>query len=112
MLDKVAVDKLKIYELIRLKRYKEAFMYIEDVRKVIELATKKRINKFIEEKIILKEEENLFFNVVCNNINNKLLEDKNYLLMDENDINSIKDKLMKFNSIKNKKRKWRVNAWV
>lgn len=110
MLDKVAVDKLKIYELIRLKRYKEAFMYIEDVRKVIELAARKRINRFIEEKIILKEEENLFFNVVCNNINNKLLEDKNYLLMDENDINSIKDKLMKFNSIKNKKRKWRVNA--
>lgn len=110
MLDKVAVDKLKIYELIRLKRYKEAFMYIEDVRKVIELAAKKRINKFIEEKIILKDEELLFLDIVEKDINNKLLEDKNYVLMNEMDVNLIKDKFLILKSIINRRKRWKVNT--
>lgn len=108
---KVAVDKLKMYKLIKLKKYKEAFLYIEDVRSVIELATKKRISQFLKEKIILKDEEDLFFYVVYNYINSKLLEDNNYVLMNEEDINCIKDKLIKFNAIKNKKRKSKVHIW-
>lgn len=83
MLKKVAVDRFQINKLIKLKRYKEAFDYINHVRKVIELVSLNRVNKFIENKIILKEEKKLFVSLIQNNINNKLLEEENYILVDE-----------------------------
>ena len=103
MLRKVAVDRLQINKLIKLKKYKEAFDYINHVRKVIELVAINRVNKFIENKIILKEEKKLFLSLIQNNINNKLLEDNNYMLIDEEYIKTMKEKLTKMKEIINKK---------
>ena len=105
MLDRVAIDKIKIYELIRRKEYEEAGFYIDNVRKVIELAAKKRVNKYIEENIIFKDEEELFFKIIENNINNKLIKDNGFVLMNENDVEIMKERLAKFKSITNKKKK-------
>ena len=74
------------------------------MRKVIELAAKKRVNKYIEEKIIFKDEEELFFTIIENNINNKLIKDNGFVLMNENDVEMVKERLAKFKSITNKKR--------
>lgn len=104
MLKKVAVDRLQINKLIKLKRYKEAFDYIDHVRKVIELVSISRVNKFIENNIILKEEKALFISLIQNNINNKLLEEDNYILVDEEYIKSMEEQLIKIKEIRDKKR--------
>lgn len=104
MLKKVAVDRLQINKLIKLKRYKEAFDYINHVRKVIELVSINRVNKFIDNNIILKEEKALFISLIQNNINNKLLEEENYILVDEDYIEVMEEKLMKIKEIRDKKR--------
>jgi hypothetical protein len=105
MQERVAVDKFEIYKLMRLKKYKDACLHLKDVRNVIEIATRKRINQFIKEKIIFKDEEELFFKVIYNNFNNKLLEDNCYALMNEEDLECVKKQIMKFSEAKNKNRR-------
>ena len=107
MLNKVAIDRLQINKLIKLKKYKEAFDYINHVRKVIELVAVNRVNKFIENNIILKEERELFIFLIQNNINNKLLEEENYILIDEDYIEVMEEKLNKMKKIMDKKRWWK-----
>ena len=63
-----------------MEKYKEAIDYINHVRKMVELVSINRVNKFLENNIILKEEKSLFVSLVQRNINNKLLEEKNYIL--------------------------------
>ena len=104
MLKKVAIDKMEIDKLIKLKKYKEAFDYIAHVRKVIELVAKNRVNKFIESNIILEEERELFVSLIQNNINNKLLEDSHYMLVDEKYISLMKEKMIRLQVYKDKRR--------
>ena len=103
MLKKVAVDRTQINKLIKLKKYKEALDYINHVRKVIELVAINRVNKFIENSIILKEEKSLFICLIQKNINNKLLEEKNYILVDEDYLDVMTKQLEEIKNIRNKK---------
>lgn len=104
MLKKVAIDKNEIDKLIKLKKYKEAFDYIAHVRSVIEIVSKTRVNKFIENKIILDKEKEVFLSLIQNNINNKLLEDENYILIDETYIEIMEEKLIKLKALRERKK--------
>ena len=104
MLKKVAVDRFEINKLIRLKRSKEAKDYINHVRSVIEMVAVNRVNKFLENKIILKEEKNLFLKLIENNLNNKLLEEKNYILVDEDYIDRMGEQILYLKHAINRKK--------
>lgn len=104
MLKKVAIDKNEMDKLIKLKKYKEAFDYIAHVRSVIEIVSKTRVNKFIENKIILDKEKEVFLSLIQNNINNKLLEDENYILIDESYIEIMEERLIKLKALRERKK--------
>ena len=112
MLKKVAVDRLQINKLIKLKKYKEAIDYINHVRKVIDMVSISRVNRFIENKIILKEEKGLFVSLIQNNINNKLLEEETYILIDEEYVDLMIAKLSKIKEIRDKKKQLRKKQYT
>lgn len=104
MLTKVAVDKFEIDKLIRIKKYNEAVNYIENVREVMSLVAMNRVNEFVEKRVISKKNKKLFFSLIIANINNKLLKDENYVLIDESYVRIQKEKEEKLKNIKKKRR--------
>ena len=104
MLKKVAINKNEIDKLIRIKKYKEAYEYIEHVRSVIELVATSRVDKFIKNKIILEKERDVFLSLIQNNINNKLLEENNYILIDEKYVDSLGEKIERFKELRERKK--------
>lgn len=104
MLKKVAINKNEIDKLIRMKKNKEAFEYIEHVRNVIELVAISRVDQFIKNKIILEKEREVFISLIQNNINNKLLEEKNYILIDETYISSLSTKIERFKELRERRK--------
>lgn len=104
MLKKVAVNKSEINELIRLKKYQEAVEYISNIRVMIKNISDSRVEKLIENNIIFKEERETFYKVIEKDINKKLLQDKNYILIDESYVKLMEDNLTQLKVIKNKRR--------
>ena len=104
MLNKVAINKNEIDKLIKLKRYDEAKNYILDVRNMIDLVSTTRVNKFIENKIILEKEREVFHSLIENNINKKLLEEKNVILIDESYVEIFSEKINKMKSLRERRK--------
>ena len=104
MLNKVAINKNEIDKLIKLKRYDEAKNYILDVRNMIDLVSTTRVNKFIENKIILEKEREVFHSLIENNINKKLLEEKNVILIDESYVKIFSEKINKMKSLRERRK--------
>lgn len=100
MLKKVAVNKYEINRLIKLKLYKEARDYLMAVRETITRLALEKVEKYLENEIILESEKRHFLNIVENDINKKLLQYDNYVLMDENYINKVQENIIKLQSIK------------
>lgn len=91
---KVAVDKEEIDKLIMLRKYSDAIEHIKHVRDVIELVVVNRLDTLIKQEIIVKKEENTFYKIIRKGIIDKLLEDKDYVLMDESYVYNLKDKVI------------------
>ena len=91
MLDKVAINKEEIETLIESQEYDLAIEQIEHVKDIMELITKDRVNKMIKEGIIFEQERRAFSKLIKDNINNKILEDPEYVLMSEEDIRKIRN---------------------
>lgn len=104
MLKKVAVNKNEINELIRLKKYQEAIECVENIRVIIKNMATVRVEKLIENNIILKEEKEIFYKIIEKDINNNLLQDKNYILIDESYVQMMENNLAQLKVIKNKRR--------
>lgn len=104
MVTKVAIDKFEIDKLVRVKKYKEACDYIGHVREVIQIVATNRVNEFVDKKVISKKSKKLFFSLIVTNINNKLLKDDNYILIDESYVSYQREKEVKLRIIKEKRR--------
>lgn len=100
MLKKVAVERKEIYRLIKMNLYKEAMDCLNSSREMINKLALIRVNKYLENEIILDSEKRTFINVIENDINKRLLENESYILMDENDIDNLQEKIIKIKSIK------------
>ena len=104
MLKKVAVDKVEIDKLIRLKKYNEAKDFISHIRDVIELVSINRVDVLIKSEVILDTEREGFIKIIQNNIISKLLEEEDYILSDESYVDSIRKRFFKLRKGNIKKR--------
>lgn len=83
MLKKVAVNKNEIYSLLRINKYDEALKVIKDQKTNIENTALEIVNKYVKNEIILIEEKETFIKIIEKDINDKLIKDYSYILMDE-----------------------------
>lgn len=83
MLKKVAVNKNEIYSLLRMNKYDEALKMIKDQKTNIENTALEIVNKYVKNEIILIEEKETFIKIIEKDINDKLIKDYSYILMDE-----------------------------
>ena len=83
MNEKVVVDKKEIDRLIRLRKYDDAYNHISHVRDVIELVVVNRVEALLNNKVILEKEKRTFYKIIKDNIINKLLEEDDYIFIDE-----------------------------
>lgn len=83
MLKKVAVNKNEIYSLLRINKYDEALKMIKDQKTNIENTALEIVNKYVKNEIILIEEKETFIKIIEKDINDKLIKDYSYILMDE-----------------------------
>lgn len=104
MLKKVAVDKKEMDKLIKVRKYKEALDYINQVRNMIRIMSEDKVSKLIEYNIVLEEEKDTFFSIIEKDINNKLLEDSDYILVDEAYIKTMEEKFIKLRSLCDRKK--------
>jgi hypothetical protein len=104
MIDKVIVNRYEIDKLIRMKKDNELKEYILSCKEMMEITIKSRVNKLIENKIILEKERNTFFNLLLEELNENFLKDDNYILLDENEIEKRKEEFNKLRSLKSGKR--------
>lgn len=101
MVGKVVVDKKEIDRLIRIGKYDDAYKHINKVREVIELVVFNRIESLLKNNVISDKEKNTFYKLIKSNIFDKLLEDEDYILIDETYIDKKKNNL---SSLKEKRR--------
>ena len=106
---KIAVNKKELDKMLKVNDYEGLLNYISNIRKIIDIVSLNRVNDFINRKVILKEEKNLFHSLIFKNINNKLIEDEQYVLVDESDILNIKSKMEKLKK-KRKNRKKKIGV--
>lgn len=83
MLKKVAVNKNEIYSLLRMNKYDEALKMIKYQKTNIENTALEIVNKYVKNEIILIEEKETFIKIIEKDINDKLIKDYSYILMDE-----------------------------
>ena len=100
MLKKVAVERKKLNRLISMNLYKEAKDYLMVVRETIEKLALEKVEKYLDNQIILESEKRVFLNIIENDINKKLLENKDYILIDEIYINKVQENILKLKSVK------------
>ena len=110
MIKKVAVDKKEIDKLIRIRKYKEAKEMIAHIRDVITLCALKRVDALIEHNVILKEEKEGFIELIEENIVSKILEEKDYIEVDESYVDLMEKKQIDFDCLKKKLIKRRLKV--
>ncbi len=95
---KVAVNKNEIYSLLRRNEYESALLTMNQQKKKIEDAALEIVNKYIQYEIILPQEKETFIKIIEKDINDKLIKDYSYILIDENRLNSLYEKISKLRS--------------
>lgn len=104
MLKKVAVDKDEINKLIRLKKYQEAKEFIRHIKDVIELVAINRVDSLIKTEAIIEKEKQTFIKIIQENIISKLLEDKDYILIDESYVDLMEERINKLKKLKERRK--------
>ena len=95
MLKKVAVNKNEIYSLLRMNKYDDALKMIKEQKSNIENTALEIVNKYVKNEIILQEEKDTFIKIIEKDINDKLIKDYSYILMDEERLNLLYEKMNK-----------------
>lgn len=108
MLKKVAINRKEIDKLIKMKKYDEAIKIVDNSRRLINDIAQNRVDKLVEYETILSEEKTTFLSIIENDINNRLLQDSDYILIDESYVKVMKEKFIQLKSIRGKKLMTRI----